>query len=50
MRDSADVEVVAELCGGQFDLQWCSVGCMRKWLMDLLGQVERLAGEQGTSG
>jgi hypothetical protein len=43
MRDSADVSVVADLHGGQFDLQWCSVECMREWLLGLLREVESLA-------
>jgi hypothetical protein len=41
MRDSSDIEVVADLHGGQFDLQWCSIACMRQWLNALLDQVER---------
>ena len=44
MRDSSDITVVQELCGGQFDLTWCSVACLRKWLSDLLKQVESLLG------
>jgi hypothetical protein len=40
MRDSSDVAVVESLQGGQFDLQWCSVGCMRAWLLKLLAEVE----------
>jgi len=43
MRDSSDVTVVADLRGGQFDLQWCSVECMRQWLLGLLQQVEAAA-------
>ena len=46
MRDSSDVSVVADLSGGQFDLSWCSVGCMREWLLALLCEVELLAGSQ----
>jgi hypothetical protein len=46
IRDSADVSVVADLHGGQFDLQWCSVGCMREWLLGLLREVEVAAGGQ----
>ena len=41
MRDSSDVEVVRDLSGGQFDLQWCSVACLRVWLLKLLQEVER---------
>ena len=40
MRDSSDVEVVRNLYGGQFDLQWCSIACMREWLLKLLREVE----------
>ena len=40
MRDSSDVEVVDSLRGGQFDLNWCSVSCMRAWLLKLLAEVE----------
>jgi hypothetical protein len=47
MRDSADVSVVAELHGGQFDLQWCSVGCMREWLLGVLREVEAASGQAG---
>ena len=54
MRDSADIEVVAELYGGQFDLVWCSISCLREWLAGLLRRVESLAGcppnASGTGG
>jgi hypothetical protein len=43
MTDSADAGVVDDLFGGQFDLKWCSVACMKKWLLDLLDEVERQA-------
>ncbi len=49
MRDSSDIEVVADLHGGQFDLQWCSVACMRKWLLELLDEVESAAGNQAAT-
>jgi hypothetical protein len=42
MDGSCDLEVVRDLHGGQFELQWCSVGCMREWLLKLLAEVERL--------
>jgi len=44
MSDSCDVSVVADLHGGQFDLQWCSVARKRQWLLGLLREVESLAG------
>ena len=40
MRDSTDAEIVSDVAGGQFDLQWCSVLCMRAWLMRLLNELE----------
>jgi len=43
MRDSSDVNVVADLHGGQFDLNWCSVKCMREWFLALLQEVELAA-------
>ena len=43
MRDSSDVVVVRHLYGGQFDLQWCSIACMREWLLKLLQEVESRA-------
>lgn len=46
MRDSSDVPVVEDLAEGQFDLNWCSVSCMREWLLRLLREVE-LRAQQG---
>ena len=40
MRDSTDATIVSDLVGGQFDLQWCSVVCMRAWLVRLLIELE----------
>jgi hypothetical protein len=40
MKDSSHVAVVEELNGGQFDLKWCSVRCMREWLLELLRRIE----------
>lgn len=44
MRDSADVSVVSDLHGGQFDLQWCSIECMKEWFLGLLREVESRIG------
>ena len=50
MRDAANVSIVADLHGGQFDLQWCSVRCMREWLLELLREVEVAAcGQAGST-
>ena len=49
MRDSSDVMVISELSGGQFDMNWCSVPCLRAWLMRLLDRVESEA-RQGSAG
>ena len=40
MRDSSDVTVISDLSGGQFDMNWCSVKCLREWLTRLLDRVE----------
>ena len=50
MRDSSDITVVEELGGGQFDLTWCSIACLREWLSDLLKQVESLVGSPPDEG
>ena len=48
MSDSSGVTIVEDLHGGQFDLQWCSIRCMRKWLLDLLQKVESETGQVPT--
>lgn len=48
MRDSSDISVVEDLHGGQFDLQWCSVDCMRSWLLNLIHEVDSLSGGPST--
>lgn len=50
VRDSADVTVVEDLHGGQFDLQWCSVRCMREWLLGLLQEIETAASANARAG
>ena|SRR5579863_7371192 len=40
MLDSADVPVVEDVQGGQFDLQFCSLVCLRKWLNGLVDRLE----------
>jgi hypothetical protein len=45
MRGSADISVVKDLEGGQFDLQWCSVKCMREWWLDLFQKLEQQVSE-----
>jgi len=42
MRDSADIPIVMDLHGGQFDLSWCSVACMRNGLLDVLNKLEAM--------
>ena len=41
MRDSADLPVVVDLRGGQFEIQWCSVACMRASVLGPLAELER---------
>lgn len=40
MRDSGGVTVIDDLKRGQLDLHWCSIACMRQWLLELLDEVE----------
>ena len=50
VRDSSGVAVVEDLQGGQFDLNWCSIRCMREWLLSLLQRIETEAtGQSGSS-
>jgi hypothetical protein len=43
MTDSSNISIVADLYEGQFEMCWCSVACMRKWLFEVLDEVERRA-------
>ena len=49
MSDSSDEILVDELHGGQFDLQWCSIKCMREWLLKLLLEIESTIEKSGAS-
>jgi hypothetical protein len=40
MADSSGVSPIVDLHGGQFDLQWCSVRCMRESVLDVLERIE----------
>jgi hypothetical protein len=50
VRDSAGATIVSELSGEQFDLNWCSVGCLRVWFLELLDRVESAAGPPNPPG
>ncbi len=45
MSDSGGVEVVKDLKGGQFDLQFCSTSCLRQFLSSLVDEVEKSIGQ-----
>jgi hypothetical protein len=50
MSDSADIEVVNDLPGGQFELSFCSLACLRSWFIGIIDQLENdLAGRQAGS-
>jgi hypothetical protein len=34
------IDVVKDVYGGQFDLCWCSLACMRKWFIRLFDEME----------
>lgn len=40
MQDSTDATLVDDVIGGQFDLNWCSIACMRFWLNRLMDEME----------
>ncbi|MCO8120440.1 hypothetical protein NHH03_01730 [Stieleria sp. TO1_6] len=44
MRDSGDITIVDDIAGGQFDLSWCSLQCMRQWLVQLVDRVDAKIG------
>lgn len=46
MRDSGDVNIADNVPDGQFDLQWCSIACMRAWLMQVLDELEASIGRE----
>lgn len=39
-RGPAPIDLVTNLTGGQFSIQWCSVHWMRQWLLDALAEIE----------
>lgn len=39
MSDSADVEVVNDLPGGQFDLSFCSLICLKSWFVEIVDRL-----------
>jgi hypothetical protein len=40
MTDSADIEVVSDLPGGQFDLSFCSLACLKSWFDGMVDQLQ----------
>ena len=40
MSDSADTEVVSDLPGGQFDLSFCSLTCMKSWFDGIVTKLQ----------
>ncbi len=49
MRDSGGFTLVKDVPYGQFDLNWCSIECMRKTLNQLLDDLERSIADQTQS-
>jgi hypothetical protein len=45
MSDSGGIEVVKDLKGGQFDLQFCSTSCLRQFLLYLVDEIENSIGQ-----
>jgi hypothetical protein len=44
MEDSDDYLVVDDVAGGQFELQWCSSACFRKWINGVVDEIEKRCG------
>jgi hypothetical protein len=40
VKDSADLQIIRDLQGGQFDLNFCSTNCLRDWLNSVVDRVE----------
>ena len=40
MSDSSDVEVVNDIPGGQFDLSFCSLNCLRIWFSEIVDKLD----------
>ncbi len=40
MLDSKDIEIVREVIGGQFDLAFCGLSCLRAWFQAVTEQLE----------
>jgi hypothetical protein len=49
MKDSADYTVGQGIKGGQSDIYFCSLGCLRKWLCDIVDYLERKSGQRRRS-
>jgi hypothetical protein len=41
MRDSADYSVAENVIGGQMDIDFCSLDCLRKWFCGIVDYLER---------
>jgi hypothetical protein len=48
MSDSADIEIVNDLPGGQFNLSFCSLACLRSWFIGLVDQLEDAVRQAGS--
>jgi hypothetical protein len=38
--DSADIEVKEDVPGGQFDLSFCSLNCLKLWFVQMVDSLE----------
>jgi hypothetical protein len=46
MSDSADYCVADGIKGGQLDIYFCSLACLRKWFCDIVDYLERESGQR----
>jgi hypothetical protein len=38
--ENVGIDLIKDFHGGQFDLCWCSLACMRKWFLRVLDELE----------
>lgn len=50
MSDSVDANIVADLQSDQFDLQYCSLKCLRQWLNNVVDELETILSMSRKSG
>lgn len=51
MLDSANIDVVNDRPGGQFDLSFCSLDCLKAWFVQIIDSLQsQIASQQHEQG